>query len=143
MLAVGVAEFEVKVKHVPFPASLAIVAVTTAAVLNANPEGAENTIVPLPGVIERAVVSVMVGPVSVVYAPVPLAPFVSAEIAEPPVAPATVTAANAVGAAMISEATTTSAETTRRGMRLFEKVIARISVAMPNMHQKHCPHLTR
>ena len=85
--------FEEKVKQVPAPASLVIVAVTDVAVLYENPEGAVITIVPLPVDIARAVVSVTVGPASVVHVAVPFVVFVSALMALPPVAAVTVTAA--------------------------------------------------
>ena len=92
-VAAGVAVFEENVKHVEAPASLVIVAVTEVAVLYENPDGAVMTIVPLPVEMARPVVSVTVGPVSVVHVAVPFVVFVSALIVLPPVAAVTVTAA--------------------------------------------------
>lgn len=92
-LAVGVAVLEEKVKQVPAPEFLVIVAVTVAPVLYENPVGAVSTIVPLPVDIARPVVSVTVGPVSVVHVAVPFVVLVSALMALPPVAAVTVTAA--------------------------------------------------
>ena len=95
-LAAGVAEFEENVKQVPDPASLVIVAVTVMPVLYENPEGAVSTIVPLPVEMARPLVSVIVGPVSVVHVAVPFVVFVSALMVLPPVAAVTVTAAKAL-----------------------------------------------
>lgn len=92
----GVAVFDKKVKHVPLPDVLVIVAVTVVPVLYENPEGAVSTIVPLPVDIARPLVSVMVGPVSVVHVAVPFVVFVSALMVLPPVAAVTVTAAKAL-----------------------------------------------
>lgn len=90
VLAVGVAVPDENLKQVPVPAVLVIVAVTAAAVLNANPDGAFKMNVPLAGK-SRYAPSRIEGPVSVVYP----SPAVSADIAEPPVAGVTVTAADA------------------------------------------------
>jgi len=87
VLAAGVAVEEVRVRAVPAPAILVTVAVTVEAVSNTNPEGAFNTIVPVP--ISLPVLSSSSGPVKVVHA----APVLSAEMAEPPVAAVMPTAA--------------------------------------------------
>jgi hypothetical protein len=76
VLEVTVAIPELKVSNVELPPALATVAVTVAAVLNSNPAGAVKIIVPVP--ISRLLFSVIAGPVSAVYAPVPAAD-VSAE----------------------------------------------------------------
>ena len=73
MLAAGVAVEEVRVRAVPAPAVLVTVAVTVEAVSNTNPDGAFNTIVPVP--ISLPVLSSSSGPVKVVHA----APVLSAE----------------------------------------------------------------
>lgn len=86
--AVGVAVDELKAKQEPVPARRVMVAVTVELVLKANPAGAFKIKVPLAG-ISREAPSVAVGPVKAVYVP----PAVSAEIALPPVAGVTVTAA--------------------------------------------------
>src|SRR5207249_990920 len=78
--AVGVAVVDVRVSAVPLPAVLVTVAVTVEPVSNTNPEGAFNTIVPVP--ISLPVLSSRIGPVNVVQAP----PALSAEIVAPPVA---------------------------------------------------------
>jgi hypothetical protein len=95
-LAVGVAELEENVKQVPPPEVNVIVAVTVAPVLYENPDGAVSTIVPLPVEIARPLVSLIVGPVSVVHVAVPFVVLVSALMALPPVAGAAVTAASAM-----------------------------------------------
>ena len=92
MLAAGVAVDEDNVSAVPAPAVLVTVAVTVEAVSNTNPEGAFNTIVPVP--ISLPVLSSSTGPVKVVHVP----PVLSAEMALPPVAAVTATAATALSA---------------------------------------------
>ena len=87
VLAVGVAVEELRVRAVPAPAVLVTVAVTVEAVSNTNPEGAFNTIVPVP--ISLPALSSSTGPVNVVHVP----PVLSAEMALPPVAAVMLTAA--------------------------------------------------
>src|SRR3954462_7976170 len=69
VLAVTVAVPEVKVSSAPEPADRVTVAVTVAAGLNSNPAGAFKTIVPVP--MSRFADSVIAGPATVVYVPVP------------------------------------------------------------------------
>ena len=97
VFAAGVAVVEINVKQALVPASRVIVAVTVAPVLKLNPVGALKIMVPLEGKSPCAP-SVKVGPVNVVQVAVPFVVFVSAEIAEPPVAAVTVADANAVPA---------------------------------------------
>jgi len=75
VLAVGVLVKELKLKQVPLPAILVIVAVTLEPVLKAKPEGAVKINVPLEGK-SRFAPSCITGPVSAVYDP----PVVSAEM---------------------------------------------------------------
>ena len=93
VVAAGVTVLEEKVKQEPEPALRVIVAATVAPVLNEKPDGAVKIIVPLPGVKTRPVVSVIVGPASIVHVAVPFVVLVSALIAPPPVAGVAVTAA--------------------------------------------------
>lgn len=76
----------------PVPATSLLVAVTLLPVLKLNPDGAFNIIVPV--LISAVTPSVITGPVRAVYVP----PVVSADMAEPPVATVTVTAALAIAA---------------------------------------------
>ena len=92
VLAVGVDVEDDKASAVPAPAILVTVAVTVEAVSNTNPEGAFNTIVPVP--ISFPVLSSSSGPVKVVHVP----PVLSAEMALPPVAAVMLTAACALSA---------------------------------------------
>src|SRR3989442_12850563 len=92
VLAVGVAVEDDKASRVRLTAILVTVAVTVEAVSNTTPEGAFNTIVPVP--ISLPVLSSSTGPVNVVHVP----PVLSAEMALPPVAAVTATAASAVSA---------------------------------------------
>lgn len=80
VFAVGVTDEEEKVKHVELPTIIAVVAVTLTHVLNWNPEGALNTIVP--DHISLCPVSAIVGPTNAVYVPL----VVSAEMLVPFVA---------------------------------------------------------
>ena len=75
---------------------LVTVAVTLVPVSKAKPLGAFKMIVVPPPVTSPTAPSVMIDPVRAVNVPVPLLLFVSAEIAEPPVAAVTVADANAV-----------------------------------------------
>jgi len=75
VVAVGVLVKELKLKQVPLPAILVIVAVTLEPVLKAKPEGAFKVKVLLKGK-SRFAPSCITGPVSAVYDP----PAVSAEI---------------------------------------------------------------
>ncbi len=89
VLAVGVAVDDDSVSAVPVPPIRVTVAVTVEPVSNTNPDGAFNTIVPVP--ISLPVLSSSTGPVNVVHVP----PVLSAEMALPPVAAVTATAASA------------------------------------------------
>jgi hypothetical protein len=103
---------EEKVKQVPAPETNEIVAATDVAVLYENPVGAVRTMVPLPVEIARPLVSVTVGPVSVVHVAVPFVVLVSALTAPPPVAAVAVTAASAFCAPIKNSAIVKPADTT-------------------------------
>ena len=88
VVVVGVTVEDDRVAFEPLP--LAVVTATDtefAVVLNSKPDGAVRIMVPTD--IPAAFVSVITGPVKVVYAPVPPVLAVSAEMALPPVATVT------------------------------------------------------